>query len=60
MTARDGDEQPWTGTHTRDHEAIAGRCEFCAWFAVADSHAAMAERYQDHLRATHPDAWLRA
>jgi hypothetical protein len=60
MTERDGDERPWTGSHTRSEAAIVGRCEFCAWYAVADSHTAMVQRYQDHLRETHPDAWLRA
>jgi hypothetical protein len=60
MTERGGDGQPWTGNHTRSEEAIAGRCEFCAWSAVADSHAAVVERYQDHRRETHPKAWLRA
>ncbi|PSP61252.1 hypothetical protein BRC77_13520 [Halobacteriales archaeon QH_8_64_26] len=60
MAERDGDERPWISSHTRSEAAIVGRCEFCAWYAVADSHTAMVQRYQDHLRETHPDAWLRA
>lgn len=48
---------------TADHDetgAITGHCDHCDWQAVADSHPAMVEAYQDHLREEHPTVWLRS
>jgi hypothetical protein len=38
---------------------LTGNCEHCEWHAVADSHAAVVQAYQDHLREEHPTVWLR-
>ncbi|WP_331232828.1 hypothetical protein [Natronorarus salvus] len=42
-----------------DRATLTGACERCPWTAEATSHARLARRYQDHLRAEHPKAWLR-
>ncbi|MFC6904319.1 hypothetical protein [Halalkalicoccus tibetensis] len=40
-------------------DSLVGRCERCSWSITADSHSAIVEAYQDHLRERHPEAWLR-
>ncbi|WP_199174952.1 hypothetical protein [Halegenticoccus soli] len=43
-----------------DGGPISGRCDHCDWRTTTDSYAAMVRAYHDHLRAEHPEAWLRA
>lgn len=61
MTERDTTDGSRRSAVTRvaDGDPITGRCEHCSWHVVADSHSAVGEAYQDHLRDEHPDAWLR-
>ncbi|WP_173862791.1 hypothetical protein [Salinigranum rubrum] len=39
--------------------AVTGRCDHCEWTAITTSYPEMVKFYQDHLRASHPKAWLR-
>jgi hypothetical protein len=52
-------DRPWSDEPVRSGEPVPGRCEFCEWSAVAGSYPEMVKRYQDHLRESHPAAWLR-
>lgn len=49
-----------TGDYIRSgDETVERDCEHCDWHAVAETYPALIERYQNHLRAEHPRAWLR-
>lgn len=39
---------------------LTGHCDHCDWHAIEGSYAALVETYHDHLRETHPAAWVRA
>jgi len=39
---------------------LTGRCESCDWRMLAGSYPELVRAYQDHLRANHPDRWVRA
>ncbi|GAA0716646.1 hypothetical protein GCM10009060_04650 [Halorubrum trapanicum] len=41
-------------------EAVERTCDLCEWHCVADGYPELVSRYQSHLRAEHPKAWLRA
>ncbi len=41
-------------------EMLGGSCPHCEWQAVAESYAKIVELYQRHLRAEHPEAWMRS
>jgi hypothetical protein len=41
-------------------EAVERGCGHCEWHCVADGYPELVSRYQSHLRAEHPKAWLRA
>jgi predicted small metal-binding protein len=50
-----------SGSYVQSASDLVGReCSHCEWEAVADSYPALIEKYQNHLRADHPKAWLRA
>jgi predicted small metal-binding protein len=49
-----------SGSYVQSSTDLVGRdCPRCEWEAVADSYPDLVEKYQDHLRAEHPKAWLR-
>lgn len=49
-----------SGSYVQGARDLVGReCSHCEWEAVADSYPALIEKYQNHLRADHPKAWLR-
>jgi len=48
------------GSHVRsDDDTVERECAHCGWYAVAGSYPKLVERYQNHLRAEHPQAWVR-
>lgn len=59
-TPNDGDEPKANAAERDERGTITGHCDHCDWQAVADSHPAMVEAYQDHLREEHPTVWLRS
>ncbi|EMA37485.1 MULTISPECIES: hypothetical protein [Natronobacterium] len=53
-------DRPLNGGYVRSpNDSVARGCTHCDWYAVDDSYPALIRRYQDHLRAEHPRAWLR-
>ena len=39
---------------------ITGKCKYCEWYVITGSYSELVKEYQDHLRANHPQVWLRA
>jgi hypothetical protein len=40
-----------------DH--LTGECNHCDWSTVTTGYPELVQRYQNHLRERHPQAWLR-
>jgi len=46
--------------HTTQTHGLTGECRHCAWTTVESSYGKLVAAYQDHLRSSHPQAWLRS
>jgi hypothetical protein len=40
-------------------DVVTGACEHCDWRYIGGGYPETVKAYQDHLRAEHPQAWLR-
>jgi len=41
-------------------QLVTGACEHCDWRYVGTGYPETVKAYHDHLRAEHPEAWVRA
>jgi hypothetical protein len=41
-------------------DTLTGQCDHCGWSTVTTGYPELVQRYQDHLRDSHPQAWLRS
>ena len=54
------ERNPKNGYVRSANDTVERGCPHCDWHAVADGYPELVGKYQDHLRAEHPRAWLRS